>query len=242
MSFEEEFKSILGASIGTKYKNIKELAEAADISMPSLYHFFSGTRKGLNIESVGKLVDALGYTLAPKTWNSDREICFVRDNFNSADVNIEPPQADDYLAVPLFSEVGVGLGTIEYGDFQNWFLVSKHQKSLRWRNNLIAIEMSNSSAMKPLLNPSDIVLIDLDDKDTQQPGRIMLIRDPFSHVGMVKRVAVVPKDDDDLVMFYSENGAEYPPIVYSLHDDLDSDLSKFILGHVIWAWTDMSGK
>lgn len=85
------------------------------------------------------------------------------------------------------------------------------------------------------------MLVDLDDKETPKPGRIMLVMDPDGS-GMIKRVAVEQKNNDFRLTYYSDNAAENPPVIYSLREDFGMDWNKAIAGHVVWSWSDISKK
>lgn len=74
------------------------------------------------------------------------------------------------------------------------------------------------------------------------PGRIMLVMDPDG-AGMIKRVAVeeVKSERDWRIVFYSDNVANHPPIVYSLREDFLGDWDRAVVGRAIRAWSDISG-
>lgn len=97
--------------------------------------------------------------------------------------------------------------------------------------------------MQPLLNPDDIVLVNRADIDISKPGHIMLVRDPVDGSGMITRVSVQPAANNDWsIQFYSDNAAQNPPMLYSLREDYNGELSNAIVGRVIWAWSDVRGK
>ena len=156
---------------------------------------------------------------------------------------IEPPQSEDYIAAPMVGEVGAGLGYIPQDEVKSWFLAYRHHPAVRFRRNLIAVEIgAHSTSMQPTLNPGDIVLVDRDDRDVLRPGHMMLVTDPDG-AGMIKRVSIEDKQDGDYrITFYSDNGLKYPPMVYSLLKDYAGDWDKVIAGRVIWAWTDVREK
>ena len=57
-----------------------------------------------------------------------------------------------------------------------------------------------------------------------------------------QRVTIQPGRDDALLVYYSDNAAEHEPIIFSVRNDLDGDLTKAIVGRVIWAWSDVRNK
>lgn len=171
-----------------------------------------------------------------------RDVCFVDARLVPAGEGQRPPEAEDYLAVPLVDEVGAGPGIIPQGDLLSWFLIYRHQKAVRYRRDLIAVQIGKySSSMLPTLAPGDLVLVDRQDRDVSTPGHIMLVMDPDG-AGKVKRVAIDEKERDCRITFYSDNAATNPPEVYSLREDFNGDWEKVIAGRVIWAWSDISTK
>lgn len=242
MKFEQEFRNAIKNAIGTTYRTLNDLADASGVNQSSLSLFISGKRKGLQLESVARLVDALGLKLT-SSHEEAKEVCFVNAKLAPIAEGQEPPQAEDYMAVPLVAEVGAGAGYIQQGELLSWFLVYKHQDAVRYRSNLVAVQIGkHSTSMVPILKPNDIVLVDLDDKNTSKPGRIMLVQDPMDGSGMIKRVAVEQRDKDFRITYYSDNAAENPPAIYSFREDFNSDWNKVVAGHVVWAWSDVSGK
>ena len=135
------------------------------------------------------------------------------------------------------------LGYIPQEKVKSWFLAWRHHPAVRFRRNLIAVEIGpQSTSMQPTLNPGDIVLVDRDERDVQRPGHMMLVTDPDGG-GMVKRVSIEDRGNGDYrITFYSDNAALHPPLVYSLREDYAGDWDKVIAGRVIWAWTDMREK
>ena len=173
-----------------------------------------------------------------------RDVCFVDARLVAAGENAPPPQAIDYMAAPLVGEAGAGPGYLPQNEIKSWFLVYKHQAAVRYRRNLIAVELGhNSTSMQPTLNPGDIVLIDRDDRDVSQSGHMMLVLDPMDGSGMIKRVAVTDLENGDFrITYYSDNTLSNPPMVYSLKKDFGNDWEKTIVGRVVWAWSDMKEK
>lgn len=188
-------------------------------------------------------MDILGVSACEPGKEADRDICFVNARIAPCGEGIEPPQSEDYIAAPMVGEVGAGLGYIPQDEVKSWFLAYRHHPAVRFRRNLIAVEIgAHSTSMQPTLNPGDIVLVDRDDRDVLRPGHMMLVTDPDG-AGMVKRVSIEDKQDGDYrITFYSDNGAKHPPMVYSLLKDYAGDWDKVIAGRVIWAWTDVREK
>lgn len=246
MGFEEEFRQAIKNAIGTTYKTVSDLAEASGLNQSSLSLFVTGKRKGLQIESVAKIIDTLGLKLSLPNADLSREVHFVNAKVVNAEEGAPPIIPDDYLAVPLTSEAGAGPGIIPHNEHESWFLVYRSEPSIRFRSNLIAVRIANgSTSMEPTLYPGDIILVDRNDKTVTAPGRIWLVMEPGQEGGgKIKRVKI-----DDLrekrqtrITYYSDNVMEHPPEVYILEEDFEGDINRAIVGRVVWAWTDVSKK
>lgn len=244
-NFEKYLRFANDLTNGThsRFRTKAELAEFAEIA-PSQVKKYQTASDMKNIEKFFAFLDKLGVNLdfEPNP-EPDRDVCFVNARIAPIGEGIEPPQSEDYIAAPMVGEVGAGLGYIPQDEVKSWFLAYRHHPAVRFRRNLIAVEIgAHSTSMQPTLNPGDIVLVDRDDRDVQHPGHMMLVTDPDGS-GMVKRVAIEDKQDGDYrITFYSDNGAKHPPMVYSLLKDYAGDWDKVIAGRVIWAWTDVREK
>ncbi len=206
------------------------------------YKFLDG--KETSATAVLEWLEKFGVQLSLPEKDAGRDVCFVDAKVVPAGEGATPPRAIDYIAAPMVGEAGAGPGYLPQNEIKSWFLIYKYQDAVRYRRNLIAVEIGeNSTSMSPTLNPRDIVLIDRDDRDVSKPGHMMLVLDPIDGSGMIKRVAVTDLDNGDLrITYYSDNTAENPPMVYSLKNDFANDLEKAIVGRVVWAWSDVKEK
>ena len=244
-NFEKYLRFANDLTNGThsRFRTKAELAEFAGIA-PSQVKKYQTASDMKNIEKFFAFLDKLGVNLdfEPNP-EPDRDVCFVNARIAPIGADIEPPQSEDYIAAPMVGEVGAGLGYIPQDEVKSWFLAYRHHPAVRFRRNLIAVEIgAHSTSMQPTLNPGDIVLVDRDDRDVLRPGHMMLVTDPDG-AGMVKRVSIEDKQDGDYrITFYSDNGLKHPPMVYSLLKDYAGDWDKVIAGRVIWAWTDVREK
>lgn len=244
-NFEKYLRFANDLTNGThsRFRTKAELAEFAGIA-PSQVKKYQTASDMKNIEKFFAFLDKLGVNLdfEPNP-EPDRDVCFVNAKIAPIGASIEPPQSEDYIAAPMVGEVGAGLGYIPQEEVKSWFLAYRHHPAVRFRRNLIAVEIgAYSTSMQPTLNPGDIVLVDRDDRDVLRPGHMMLVTDPDG-AGMIKRVSIEDKQDGDYrITFYSDNGLKHPPMVYSLLKDYAGDWDKVIAGRVIWAWTDVREK
>lgn len=173
-----------------------------------------------------------------------KSVHFVNAKVINAGENLPQIIPDDYLAVPLCNETGAGAGVVQYDEFQSWFLVYKNEPSIRWRSNLIAVKIAKgSTSMLPTLAPEDIVLVDRGENFNPRAGKIYLVAEPDGST-KVKRVNIdIDKHDRETrIIFYSDNAAENPPEMYNLAEEYEGDITRAIIGRVVWAWSDVSEK
>lgn len=240
--FFENLRARLIASGASQSQIVKE----ANIQQASLSRFLKGKQATLNGDVVVRLVEWLGGAISlekPRLTQTDRDVCFVDAKIVPGGENIAPPQAEDYIAAPMVGEVGAGQAYIAQEDVESWFLVYRHALPAEHSRDLFAVQIAkNSTSMQPTLYPGDIVLVDRQVRVEAYLGRMMLVRNPDRDSGMIKRVELTPKGDDTFITYYSDNAAQWPPMIYSLRNDFDGDLSNAIVGRVIWAWSDVRNK
>lgn len=245
MDMQNFYSSVISAlkSARTQFGSTAALAAKTGVNPVTLGRWLTGERKPTVVE-VGKIFDLLGIKFdgTPQT-EAGKDVCFVDAKIVPPGDYEKPPQSEDYIAAPLVGEVGAGPGYLPQEEIKSWFLVYRNLPAILYRRNLIAVEIGkHSTSMKPLLNPLDIVLVDRDDRDVTKPGHIMLVLDPDGQ-GMIKRVSIEQREDDDFsVFYYSDNATENPPICYRLRKDFLGDWDRAIVGRVIWAWSDVREK
>ena len=225
--------------------NLKEAAARLDVSYHTLYSWLGPRRtRTPSLRVLEPILERLGVQFSTPDLEAGRDVCFVNARIVPAGEHATPPSSEDYMAAPMVGEVGAGPGFIPEEDIKSWFLVFKNQPAVRYRRNLIAVEIGpHSTSMQPILNPGDIVLVDRDDRNVKDPGHMMLVLDPKDGSGKVKRVAVADTEDGDCrITYYSDNAASNPPEVYSLREDFLGDWERCIVGRVVWAWSDVTGK
>lgn len=235
-------------------KKLKERGAASKLSALSgvdkaiISRIKSGERGG-NFETVAKLLEALGASVTAAinddSYQHTKDVCFVSPQVVPAGTGLPPPEAEPYLAVPLVGEAGAGPGVVPQNRIESWVLIYRNHHSVAHRRNLLAVTVEKrSESMVPLLYPGDIVLVDRDDIELRKPpGNVYLVREPGQDSGaMIKRVATKKTNGDTLITFYSENVAENPPDVHSLNADYEGDLSRAIVGRVVWSWSDLTKK
>lgn len=224
----------------TKYGTAKALADASGVDPANISRWTRGKRSP-KLEDIAPIFDVMQAKIVlPDEEDPARDVCFVDARAVPAGDGQPPPEVEDYLAVPLVEEVGAGPGLIPQGELLSWFLVYRHQEAIRYRRDLIAVRIGkHSTSMLPVLHPGDVVLVDRQDRDARTPGRIMLVMDPDG-AGMIKRVAVEEAERDWRIIFYSDNVALHPPMVYSLREDFLGDWDRAVVGRAVRAWSDIS--
>lgn len=223
----DKVKDFLGATRTTLYAVIKHKQK------PSADKLFDWAEK------FGASLHTPDNTARPAT----RDIEFIDPKIISAANGVQPPASRDYLAVPLAeSPVAAGPGRVNEDQLRGWIIVWRHHESIRFRTDLVAVELGRGeTSMTPTLHPGDIVLVDRAERTPDPDGKIMLTCDPDGGCA-IKRVSTRKVDGDIELVFYSDNGKEFPPRVHRLARDYGGELAHAIGGRVVWAWSDMTRK
>lgn len=246
MDFASNLRRMLWARVGENgdFPNRKRMADALGIDPSQLNRFMDGER-GLSVESLGRVLDGLGarVVLPGAEQEAAREVCFVTTRAAGAGPETHPPVAQDYFAVPLTTESAAARpGRIPQDDIQGWMLVWRHHESVRFRKDLVAVAVAEGeNCMAPTLHPGDVVLVDRAEKSPDPAGKIMLVREP-SGVAAVRRVAAQNLEGDLELVFYAADQRSHPPVVGRLHRDYGGDITRAVIGRVVWAWSDMTRK
>jgi len=223
-----------------------EIAKIGNVDKMYVHRILKGTRttnlrKFLNfVENIGGRV-VFDDNIPPET---SKSVHFVKPKIISAKEGLEGPIDENYLAVPLASmPVAAGPGIIPEESIKSWVLVWTGQEAIRHRSNLAAIEIGRGQlSMEPTLHPGDLVLIDRNDTLPQDPpGNIYLVQSPDDDGLAIKRVRLQRKNDQELVVFFSDN-MDYLPEIFDLNADYEGDLRRAIKGRVVWSWSDMTKK
>ena len=238
------FQSLVGN--GKRFRFRSELARYLGLSTSNattLFKFLDGGKTSYPI--VLDWFDRLGGKIVlPDERNSAQDVQFIEPQIVPADSGTIPNTGDKYLAVPMVGEVGAGPGYLPEDEIRGYWIIDKFLPAVRYRRNLIAVQLGkHSDSMVPTLHPSDLVLVDRDDRNITAAGHIMLVLDPSDGSGKIKRVRVTDQNSGDFqIMYWSDNSLMYAPEIYSLKKDFDNNWDKCIVGRVIWAWTDVSNR
>jgi len=244
MDFTSNLREMLWAKVGENkdYPNRKRMADALGIDPSQLNRFLDGER-GLSVESLGRILDGLGarVVLPGDAGEPAHEVRFVSPRVDGAASDATPPDAKDYIAVPLVSLAAAAKsGRIDPADIHGWMLVWRRHESVRFRTDLVAASIAaGEDGLAPVLRAGDVVLIDRGEKSPDPAGKIMLVRDPDGACA-VRRVATQSAADDLELVFYADSPRDTPPRVRRLRRDYAGDLGRAIAGRVVWAWSDMT--
>ena len=246
MGFTDQVRTALleRIGLGKRFANNKRMADELGVD-PSQLNRFLKQERGLNAQSLGKILDGLDAKLVfpDDPAEGTREIRLVPPGGTLLDYTRQSPEPEDFVAVPLTSlEDACLAGGIPEDRVKGWFLVWRHHGSIRERTNLVAVHVADDdTGMSPLLHPRDMVLVDRDDRGANPPGKIMLVREPGA-TACIRRVSNRPLDNDTELIFYSENSRQVPPSTFRLNRDYGGDMARAIGGQVVWAWSDMTLK
>jgi len=236
------------AELQSREPNMSALAEKAKIGFDQVRNFYKGTNTG--IKSVAAMLEAVG---ARVQWPDERQdvtkdVVFANPKLVNVPEGAQPPESHNYLAVPMVGMSGAGRGmndpVVPDG---NYLMVIRNHPSIMRRSNLIGVKIGRGeTSMRGLLNPGDIVVVDRNDirNPPRPPGNIFLVRDPDSEEGaMVKRVVFRESRKGTMdIVFYSENAAEHPPMVYDFQETFEGEVERALIGRVVVCFSDMTDK
>jgi lambda repressor-like predicted transcriptional regulator len=228
--------------------NMADLARKAGINHDQVARFYKGTKT--NYEHVAAMLEAVGARVLWPDERQDltREVVFANPKMVNVPDGAQPPESHNYLAVPMVGMSGAGRGmndpVVPDG---NYLMVIRNHPSIMRRSNLIGVKIGRGeTSMKGLLNPGDIVVVDRNDirNPPRPPGNIFLVRDPDSEEGaMVKRVVFRESRKGTMdIVFYSENAAEHPPMVYDFQETFEGEVERALIGRVVVCFSDMTDK
>lgn len=232
------------ARLGLKQQ---DLAAKAGVSQSAISRLLNN-QGSMRADSLAKLLDYAGARLVfpDQAKDTTREICFINAKKVGVENGAPPPPAENYFAVPLAKgAVAAGPGLVPEDEVRGWLLVYRYQKAVQYRTNLVAVEIGQGQeSMAPTLHPEDIVLVDKDVRSPDPEGAIFLVRDPDGDVS-IKRVTVERRRQGETWLAFSSDNPDkraYVPRFFSLEEDYGGDITRVIVGRVVWAWKDMTRK
>ena len=194
MGFEQKFKEIV-QMVALRDSAI-DLAKKSGVPQPTLSNLLSGKRAGLQLATVGKLLDAIGAQIVMPDEPLPEQEDFLRD----------------YILVPkVKAQPGAGASFVTEGDttglyaFRREFL---HREHISMSDLVMMMVMGDS--MEPLIKEGDTVLVDQTD-NAPVDGKIYVLR--IEDALMIKRMEKIPggwrvKSDNPERGFYDLRGEE----------------------------------
>ena len=246
MGIINDIKTILENATGSG-KSLNKVVTEAGADYASVHKWLHGKQASLNLNTVARILDHLGATVTlPSRSPCARDVCFVgtpKPSPRGRDRN--RPRWRIISPCRWSRKSGRARASSRRANCWHGFSSGAGKRPSSRDVIYIAVKIGrHSTSMSPTLNPGDIVLVDRQDKDVQNfAGRIMLVMDPEG-AGKVKRVATEKQSArrDYRLVYYSDNAAANPPEIYSMRDDFENDWNRAIVGRVVWAWSDVSGK
>lgn len=225
-----------------RYGSQNAMALALGFKQLSVSRFFRGSNTGYL--DICEWLDKLDVRLIWPDQESatDRPVSFLPPE-KAAPAEGQVP-AGAYRAIPLVNFQTASMpGLIPEGKIDGWHLVWRSTPSLLDRVNLVCCRAeSDSQAMPPTLTGGDIVVIDRDDTRAtgERRGNIFLIHDKYDGI-CIRRVRVEERGRETLIIINSDNDSS-PPYSIDASSDFGKEISKVIIGRVVYSWSDMSKK
>lgn len=249
MGFLDDALEGLKRIANTEFGGPTPMAEKLGVNPPTISRWLNRERAP-SLDKLGPVLDAVGAKIVFPGDRRDmtREVIFAAPRLVNVPESAPPPEAHNYLAVPMVGWSGAGTGVDDPIEPDgNYLMIIRNHPSVRTRTNLIGVKIAKGeTSMKGLMNPGDIVVVDRDDipKNPKPPGNIYLVRDPDSPGGvMIKRVIFQESKKGNLdIVFYSENAADHPPKVFDFHETFWGNAAEAIVGRVVVCFSDMTDK
>lgn len=205
------------------------LSQLIDVDRRVIANWLNGKAKGPSLDRIARACDLMGYMPTSTAVNVGEPIDFDMV-YHPNGLMLDPK---DYIAIPLVKDENLIDGpVIPQSNIEHIGPAHKSAPFVQGRTHLISIAITDD-IMAPLLAKNDYVIIDLDDREIEQ-GRLYLVRNPDRTKTAVRRVFI----DGDSISFYNKDHSVEPKI-FSLSRNYGNDLSKAILGRVIWGRIDL---
>jgi transcriptional regulator with XRE-family HTH domain len=205
------------------------LAQLIDVDRRVIANWLNGKAKGPSLDRIARVCDLMGYTPTAMTVSVEERISFDMP-YHPEGLMLDPA---DYVPVPLVKDENLIDGpTIPLSNIAYFGPVHKSAAFVQGRTHLISVRITDDT-LAPLLGTNDSVIVDMDDLEIEQ-GRLYLVRTPDRSQTSVRRVII----DGDAITFY-DKAHTVDPRIFSLSRDYADDLSKAIIGRIIWGRTDM---
>ncbi len=205
------------------------LSQLIDVDRRVIANWLNGKAKGPSLDRIARVCDLMGYMPTSNKINVGEPIEFDME-YRPDGIMLDPK---DYVPVPLVKNENLIDGpAIPLSNIAHFGPAHKSAAFVQGRTHLISVRITDDT-MAPLLATDDYVIVDMDDREIVQ-GSLYLARNPDRTITAVRRVFV----DGDAISFYDKEHSVTPRI-FSLSRDYGNDISRAIIGRIIWGRIDM---
>lgn len=205
-------------------------AKACGATYSTMCRWYTGDTSP-RIEDIAALMDLAGYTIVKRDEPASTDYRFeCPDNLERQD--IAEFENTNFVAIPIVKDVDRLTDFVPKENRLSWALVDREAPSIQGRKNLVCVVIQDT-LMSPTLNPDDWCLVDRD-KKIEESGRMYLVRDPSGSRTAIRRVTFKRDGDDVRIVCVNDNHTVARAEIFSLKKDYAGDITKAILGQVVW--------
>ncbi|WP_300288162.1 helix-turn-helix transcriptional regulator [uncultured Desulfovibrio sp.] len=207
MGFTEDFKRLVKEAAQTRFKNDTNLARSAGVAQSAVSMLNSNKRTGLQLETVGKLMDAIG-----------AKIVLPDDTPKIPDVD-----GKNLTVLPVYAVAGAGPAWDDEESEPKFFIAVPMQ----YITKNISLLLVSGESMSPTILDNAVVGVNRDNAEVVQ-GDIYAVRLPYEGI-VVKRLYLDHAKKCFILRSDNKNG-NFPDIEISFEEG-----DTFIYGRVEWA-------
>ncbi|MDR2572727.1 MAG: hypothetical protein LBC94_00020 [Desulfovibrio sp.] len=221
MGFTEDFKTLVKTAARKQFNGDADLAGQAGVSQSAVSQLNNNKRKGLQLETVGKLLDAIGAKLV---FPGDEPSATIRrTGANSPVDTISDEDGENLVSLPVYAEAGARPGLLELSDVKPLFSIKIPPEYFRRSDMAVVVD---GHSMEPTIQNRSIVGAQRNFNFVA--GELYIANIPEEGL-VVKRVLV--SADRETFIFRSDNADKehYPDFRISREER-----GKIIMGRVVW--------
>ncbi len=219
MGFTEDFKRLVKQAATTRFRGDTDLAKKANVAQSTVSMLNNNKRSGLQLETVGKLLDAIGAKIVmpedpvPVSWEVREDALPL-----SRDVSIEKK----LTVLGVHAVAGAGPAWDDEEDEPKFFIAVPHQ----YVSSRISTLLISGESMAPTILDNAVVGVNRDSSDVVQ-GKIYAVRLPYEGI-VVKRLYLNHAQKCFVLRSDNKNG-DFPDIEIPFEEG-----DSFIYGRVEW--------
>jgi transcriptional regulator with XRE-family HTH domain len=224
-----------------------ELSKRTGVPQPSI----SRAKRGgsIGVDNLSKILSFLGARIVlpeemPDHYLSTSTVSFNFEHADKKNRGLPSVDADHYVALPVVTKT-------DQIDLPNnapdrWIILyKKNHAHLYSDKHLVAVQIGMTDyAMDPTLSPSDVVIIDLEDKKPVN-GSLFLFRQPKDHANFYIRRLYFKHTDTDMELFFIPDNKD-KQVFQCDHAQLGSDyvgkINRVILGKCVAVFGSLGNK